>query len=173
VNDLEELKRLAQEATPGPWYAGEKERWQMADGRFIRTSVDKSGTALVLVGNSNADFIAAANPAAVLALIERVETLEWNYAQTVRDNQHLERDIETMTWERDQAKARVSQIKTALSGLRGDVTGALEEAERQSKATSGMSVPYTGPFASGLRLPSVVRDLREQRRILDAALEAK
>lgn len=60
MNDLEELKRLAQAATPGPWMA------------FSRTR-----------------FHAAAQPAAVLALIERVERAE------------KERDLAKIRLERD------------------------------------------------------------------------
>lgn len=74
--DLDELERLAKAATPGPWYAGEKNRWQLHDGRFIRTSHDHSGTAMVVSGGGDADFIAAANPETVLALVERVRALE-------------------------------------------------------------------------------------------------
>ena len=66
---------------------------------------------------------------------------------------------------------RVERAETAIKGLHTDVSAALAEAERQSTGTHGMSVPYTGPFASGLRLPSVVRDLREQQRVISAALE--
>lgn len=72
---LKHLENLASEATKGPWYAGEVSRWQLADGRFIRTSTDKSGTCLVLSGGRNAEFIAAANPETVKALIAEIRRL--------------------------------------------------------------------------------------------------
>lgn len=160
--DLEELKRLAQAAAED----------------------------VGLLAPARLEFRSKIDPAAVLALIERVERAE---AQTEeRDSaralqadraRNAEREARFNAARADdrndfarrlmEAEARVSKLEAALNGLRDDVTGALEEAERQSNGASGMSVPYTGPFASGLRLPSVVRDLREQRRILDAALEAK
>lgn len=134
--DLEELKRLARDATPGPWstkeYGPDHLEVLLPNG-FSRIISDPT-----VVTDYDARYIAAANPAAVLALIERVEKAE-----------------------------------AALKGLHTDVSAALAEAERQSTGTHGMSVPYTGPFASGLRLPSVVRDLREQQRVISAALEAK
>jgi hypothetical protein len=184
--DLEELKRLAQAAA------------------------DDVG----LLAPARLEFRSKIDPAAVLALIERVEELEnranvafgWNtqncptatqcvlesivlrkpmpdaekleaFAKGDRARSSEEGQSIALNQRVKEARAplldRASKLEAALNGLRDDVTGALAEAERQAKGASGMSVPYTGPFASGLRLPSVVRDLREQRRILDAALEAK
>lgn len=71
--ELEDLEKKRREATPGPWYVGEKEKWQLADGRFIRTSADKSGTCLVLSCGRDTDYLAAANPETIGKLIAEVK----------------------------------------------------------------------------------------------------
>ena len=74
--DLAKIKAAAERATPGPWTAEP----MVGRGAWI-SSGENEWTALSC-GNtdesarSNAAFIAAANPAATLALIARVERLE-------------------------------------------------------------------------------------------------
>lgn len=72
--DLAELKRLAQAATPGPWKAAlsgtEESGWvQDASSDFMTVGYEGEMAA------KDVRFIAAANPAAVLALIQEVEAL--------------------------------------------------------------------------------------------------
>lgn len=70
MGKLEELKQLAETATPGPW-------------RFVEQGmrrIENSDTeAFVCEGaaleSEDARFVAAANPAAILALIAEVESL--------------------------------------------------------------------------------------------------
>ena len=74
MSDYSELKRLAEAATPGPW---------AYDGSYVCPARTEDGTTYVELWRSIADchqpentkFIAAANPAAVLALIAEVEDL--------------------------------------------------------------------------------------------------
>jgi hypothetical protein len=66
MNDYSELKRLAEAATPGPW-AGEHDVY--SDGGHGER-ICKMATA------EDSAFIAAANPAAVLALIAELEQLQ-------------------------------------------------------------------------------------------------
>lgn len=74
MSDHSELKRLAEAATPGPW---------AYDGSYVCPARTEDGTTYVELWRSIADchqpentkFIAAANPAAVLALIAEVESL--------------------------------------------------------------------------------------------------
>jgi hypothetical protein len=90
--DLDELKRLAEEATPGPWEWGGTKCDTTEDALNIcRENIEKterpceyfcevfigSGHRTALVGNGptgvqNAAFIAAANPAVILELIRMV-----------------------------------------------------------------------------------------------------
>ena len=73
--DLEELKRLAKAATPGPWQvslngSGEDGWVEDSNSQYLTTGYEGEMAA------KDVRFIAAANPAAVLALIERVEEAE-------------------------------------------------------------------------------------------------
>jgi hypothetical protein len=82
------LKRLAEAATPGPWRAA-----HYHEG-YIQIETNGEPSLCVLdsdVGTHfarNADFIAAANPATVLRLLERIAALREaiTYAVTPRSN---------------------------------------------------------------------------------------
>lgn len=65
--DRAELRRKAEAATPGPWEIG--------DG-CVQSTLD--GHPLVTVGQCDEDeqYIAAANPAAVLALLDQLDAAE-------------------------------------------------------------------------------------------------
>lgn len=72
MSDHSELKKLAEYATPGPWVAqhpnaGQRGSEVASEGGLNQVCAD--------LGPSNALYIAAANPAAVLALIAEVEAL--------------------------------------------------------------------------------------------------
>ena len=78
--DTKELRRLAQAATPGPWKllpVGDKSKcFAVADINFLSvlTVVDECGTSFGAVYlDGDAKFIAAANPAAVSELLDRLE----------------------------------------------------------------------------------------------------
>jgi hypothetical protein len=93
--DIPALKRLAEKATPGPWYHcqpfmtlpktrtvhGPVPAWRVD---FVSTRSAPAHTKTVIpmaqdgpgVSSNDMAFIAAANPATVLALIERVEQAE-------------------------------------------------------------------------------------------------
>lgn len=81
----QELRRLAEEATPGEWGY---------DGSYVCTSRNEDGTVYVESWNpvsdclltKNAKYIAAANPAAILSLLDDIERLE-------RDNSSLRQDV--------------------------------------------------------------------------------
>ena len=119
MKDYSELKRLSDAATPGNW-------------NHYRHGVIKGGPSIQFTNGSaqqqiamttgadwmrpdeqcaNADFIAAANPAAVLALIAEVEVLRklptaWSEVYEQSDELDALRD-EKLAWlsERDQLKA--------------------------------------------------------------------
>lgn len=110
MSDHSELKRLAEAATPGPW---------AYDGSYVCPARTEDGTTYVELWRSIADchqpentkFIAAANPAVVLALIADVEGLRklptaWSEVYEQSDELDALRD-EKLAWlsERDQLKA--------------------------------------------------------------------
>lgn len=81
--DIENLKAAAQAATPGPWWSGE---CVPADGHALawlgQSFVDCEGGQRNYVAPSrDADFIATANPSAILELIERLEKAEKDAAR--------------------------------------------------------------------------------------------
>lgn len=76
-DEMQELKRLAESATPGPWRASldgtEQDGWVMGPNGacdYLTTGYEGEMAA------KDVRFIAAANPAAVLSLIARIEELE-------------------------------------------------------------------------------------------------
>jgi hypothetical protein len=77
--DLEELRRLAEAATPGEWVAISN---SVKCGRFnVCPTVTAAGTGVsmdekIIAERRNAKFIAAANPQTVLALLDRIRELE-------------------------------------------------------------------------------------------------
>ena len=77
----EELKRLADAATGGPWKVG-KYLGQNHDAWCVHYDAGDKGRGIDVIqsmcGISNAKYIAAANPAAVLELIAEVEALRAN-----------------------------------------------------------------------------------------------
>jgi hypothetical protein len=68
MTDLAELKRLAEAATPGPWPHGGN-----CGNRISDTS---NGYIIRDYSEQDREFIIAANPAAILDLVERVEMAE-------------------------------------------------------------------------------------------------
>lgn len=94
---IEELKKLAEAATPGPWREDEIVLHK-ADGstELIASTVYSGKTRIAEVDDArDQKLIAAANPATVLALIERVERAE---AENARMREALE-------WYAEQAEA--------------------------------------------------------------------
>lgn len=96
LNKLKELKALAGKATPGPWAAASD--WERAAVYSTSKDAYPKGKRVVCSGNQNnkgrynaeswsgsdwsdAAFIAAANPAAVTALIDRLEAAEAELAR--------------------------------------------------------------------------------------------
>lgn len=110
MTDYRELKRLAEAATPGPW---------AYDGSYVCPARTEDGTTYVELWRSIADchqpentkFIAAANPAAALALIAEVDSMkvERDYCRRVADH-NLDLGVAYMT-ERDQLKAEVEALR--------------------------------------------------------------
>lgn len=92
---LADLKAKAEKATPGPWnLIGEKKTIVTgSSGRLVSSSTHcmlfRPHLLDQATGTDNASFIAAANPAVVLALIEHIEQLE-------RGNERLKIELHDM-----------------------------------------------------------------------------
>lgn len=83
IIDINELRRLAQEATPGPWkmlpVGNGRQKFAVADSEFlsILTVTDEGGATFGTVcDDADAKFIAAASPAAISELLNRLESAE-------------------------------------------------------------------------------------------------
>jgi len=107
--DHAELARLAEAATPGPWVADVSSAKSYASVRVVNGPATRTGKATILrlqtalnsqraeEALADAAFIAAANPAAVLALIAVVAALrgerdEWRKALSNAQNADAEND---------------------------------------------------------------------------------
>lgn len=66
--DLEQIKAAARAATPGPW--------EVFDGTMISDTAGAADELADACDSVHAAYIAAANPAAVLALVDRLERAE-------------------------------------------------------------------------------------------------
>lgn len=82
--DIEKLKVLATAATPGAWswafdsevHRGMQHGVRSAPGLYVADCYDNAGPLRIGQGRPNAEFIAAASPDTVLALIARIAELE-------------------------------------------------------------------------------------------------
>jgi len=88
--DKRALRQLADRATPGPWEEENGEVWIMRNGtaNSILTSIcgdDTSGQQ----DFDNARFIAAANPATVLALLDELEDKDKSIAKLQSENAYI------------------------------------------------------------------------------------
>ncbi|MFV3416117.1 ead/Ea22-like family protein [Pseudomonas sp. NY15436] len=105
MTDLTKLKELAERATPGPWSAvweeGDDTAWPnlfpiiQADGG--ETVIGNEGFYSDLEQDkANAKFIAAANPQAILGLIERLDKAEHHWANENSNNMALIAEVERL-----------------------------------------------------------------------------
>lgn len=90
-NDLEELRSIALAATPGPWnWVGdlsmnEASLESPSEEGYVLSAYGLHTEGFVDVGESDAAFIAAANPATVLALLDRLEAAERELIEKMLD----------------------------------------------------------------------------------------
>lgn len=125
---IEELRRLAEEATPGPWALIAKggpqgnyfSIWNPEKGWIILDRV------LNLYGEGDrvATYIAAANPATMLALLDALEEARREHAECdiVAENweewgRSWERDYHKACDERDQLRAENERLRAALEDI--------------------------------------------------------
>lgn len=76
VMDIEQLRELAQAATPGPWTKGTYEsEYAEAFERFGVHGPDGTQIVAVWENSADADYITAINPVVLLALLDMVEEM--------------------------------------------------------------------------------------------------
>ena len=141
-----ELRRLAQAATPGPWIllpVGDKSKcFAVADINLLSvlTVVDECGTSFGAVYlDGDAKFIAAANPAAINELLDRLEAAE-------KERGDLRAKVEAM--ENQEPVAWLHETRPDSGVVTDTVKRVWEEAVVGS--LSAYSIPlYLAPGAKG------------------------
>lgn len=127
--NLEQIKAAAMAATPGPWTVDEdcladSDRLYVAKGqpdKLLGRILEVFHNCLVrtvIQRKANAEFIAAANPAAVLALVERLERAEAACLDLERRRAGLEQMLRQATAQLDQASSMKNGAQDDLAKLR-------------------------------------------------------
>lgn len=80
--DIEQLKKLAEAATPGEWFSQDGEIISRESGSTV-ISDEYHGNMIAFQNTADAAFIAAANPQTVLALIKELEEARRDAAQRI------------------------------------------------------------------------------------------
>ena len=108
----DELRRLAEAATPGPWSSSGSQVWGY-DGNLVAAVRDHSE----LVDRPDAEFIAAVDPQTILGLLDEIERLRLSQDYTPEGVDMVMQQLHDVRAERDALRAR---IKAALSINTGD-----------------------------------------------------
>ena len=90
TTDTDNLRRLAEAATPGPWFVAER---VTRSGLSIVEDGRVHGMFPVTAERHEAAYIAAANPVAILALLDRLRAAE---ARKVRLREALKGAVEAL-----------------------------------------------------------------------------
>lgn len=117
IVDTKELRRLAQAATPGGWYV---ERWNHIYGcKEVTDGEEKWHPVIACTDDdevdvnfeANASFIAAANPAAISELLDRIEAAETELAELRSSMKFRTSLIGRTEAERDALRAKIEQME--------------------------------------------------------------
>jgi len=137
MTNLDELRKAAEKATPGPWAFRRDGTWHClcGDGMWF---VKLSWTAL---GQRNADdaaFIARANPATILSLIGEIERLTYElkrWKEVEANRPDWEKLWGEQSEKADELKAQIARWEGIANGLGKQVQRLLaKEGERISDA---------------------------------------
>lgn len=124
--DTKELRRLAQEATPGPWFSDRRGNiWRRPLSDLYENGGGVAGDkplAFVAAGwagegvtgypfEANARLIAAANPAAISELLDRLETAEKDAAHQKALAESALRVAEGWERKRDALRAKIAEME--------------------------------------------------------------
>ena len=166
IININELRRLAQAATPGPWkmlpVGDGRQKFAVADSEFlsILTVTDEGGATFGTVyDDADAKFIAAANPAAISELIDRIETAEKErdvlrdrLALESQENGALRDSVDRACEERDELRAKIEAMEKQEPAWFIDERGEPKR-YRKSKADyckyGGLDLLYALPGAKG------------------------
>lgn len=149
MTDYTELKRLAEKASPGPWWIDSHGMTMMSmpdlqvvfnhPQQSVAVRNEETGNLSHWRNDWDASYIAAANPAAVLALVTENERLERLALDSVNAEHAANIDLESICAERDQLRAEVAGLKTGYE--------AYERVNAELKAEVEMLRKYGEEFA--------------------------
>lgn len=118
MTDYSELKRLAEAATPGRWTA-----YDTHGRRFIEALGTEDHVVCATPKKQwlkDSEYIAAADPTAVLALIADVKDFREQYVRDSSEMITLIRGRDDARKERDQLKAEVETLRSQVAALQSD-----------------------------------------------------
>ena len=149
--DLAELRRLAEAATPGPWTTA---AFQLVIDVARRIDVGMCGH------RDDAAYIAAANPAVVLALLDERDALAADADKWQRAALTLQGDRDALTDERDSLSWQVEALRAerdARSSERDALAAKVERVRELHKSSgdaetqgyTGREYGYISPYCMG------------------------
>ena len=115
--DINELRRLAQAATPGPWQFWHG--WVAANidndgGVVVAERPTPSGGKYQAKVDANFKFIAAANPATVIELLDRLEAAEKEIESWKGVAKQFGNDADTLRTHLSFAKDELNRLRTKI-----------------------------------------------------------
>ncbi|EJA2567788.1 ead/Ea22-like family protein [Pseudomonas aeruginosa] len=174
MTDHAELRRVAEAATPGPWSCN-RHRAIVGGPTFEFTNGAAQQQIAMACWQSwmheeelrnNAEFIAAANPKTILALLDEIDRLK---AESDRLRQGMKGDYDIDAWldwskEKEQIKAQNDALQGALHAVQAEVDGNLRPLTRDLvNMVSGLN--------NGSHPNDIYDHCDEIERIIGAALE--
>ena len=102
----DELRRLAEAATPGPWGSSGSQAWD-TDGNLVAAVRDHSE----LVDRPDAAYIAAVDPQTILGLLDEIDRLRLSDDYTPEGVDMVMQQLHDARAERDALKAQVELVR--------------------------------------------------------------
>lgn len=141
--DINELRRLAQAATPGPWHATksvETNSWAVWSDTTRLMELRPAKTVDMYRVSNTAAFIAAANPAAITELFDRLEAAESDALEQARLNgmggereAALMAKLEAAEKERDALRAALRHEADCVEAAKAEIAALRVKVERMEK----------------------------------------
>ena len=153
--DTKELRRLAQAATPGPWIAAGPSFGESLPKYLNEVVVDREGdeddgysicnTPIGLELSSDMAFIAAANPAAISELLDRLEVAEKDIALKERVIDSLGSTLNAAANEREALRTELAVLRSSMT-FRTSLIGRIE-AERDALCAKIEAMEKQEPYS--------------------------
>lgn len=134
IIDKQSLRTAAENATPGEWctddYHGVIADAGLNANYYIASCSGPDN-------RSNKRFIAAANPATVLALLDELEAMHKYAKYRDAENEGLMLTVGRLRVEKEAAEKRIADYQELISGLVGVSSSILREVERINVSAAG------------------------------------